>query len=151
MKTLYKEKLKSFVIYTTIFGILSIISFVIGKYIKPEIPFGVLYYWGSFSVFGSMGFGVILPIILRLFFHNKTIKDKKVSFTEYRKQQQVQVRFTFLGTIFIIPATLFPIPNIHLYVTVLAILYAIYSVIPSMKKIIGETNLYNIKITKEAS
>lgn len=146
MKELYNKKLKYFIIYTTIFGILFIGSFLIGKYLKPEIPFGILYYWGSFCVFGSMGFGVIIPIILRLYFHNRAIKYKKLTLPEYTKQQENIVQVTFLGTLFILPALLFPVPMVHLYVTVLAGLYAIYSVLPSMKKIIGEINLYNIKI-----
>lgn len=148
MNKLYKEKLKSFITYTIIFGLLSSGSFVIGKYLKPEIPFGVIYNWGTICVFGSMGFGVIIPIVLRLVFHNNAIKNTKVTVGDYRKHQKLQVEITFLGTVFIIPALLFDIPMVHLYVTVLAVLYGIYSVIPSMKKIIGETNLYNINIKR---
>ena len=149
MNEIYKKKLKSFIIYTSVFSIIFITSFVVGKYREPMIPFGVEYYWGTFCVFGSMLFGVIFPIILRLVFHNRAIKNRKVILLDYIKQQKLELGVTFLGTIFVAPVCLFALPVVHTYVTVLAALYAIYSVLPSAKKITGEINLYKIDLEEK--
>lgn len=151
MNEIYKKRLKPFIFYTSVFSIIFIISFVVGKYRQPRIPFGVEYYWGTFCVFGSMLFGVIFPIILRVIFHNRAIKNNKVLLLDYIKQQKLELRVTFLGTIFVAPVCLFSLPVVHTYVTVLAALYAIYSVIPSVKKITGEINLYKINLMKESA
>ena len=106
---------------------------------------GSIQAWGVLLLILTVSLSVALPILMRTIFHDRSARRGEVDFRGYERFQIRQMAVAVSGTVFAALAYLFLVPKFHLYTTVLAGLYGIYSVLPSRKKISGEMKYYKIK------
>lgn len=106
---------------------------------------GSIQAWGILFLILAVSLSVALPIMMRTIFHDRSARRSRVDFRRYERFQLRQMAVAISGTVFAGLAYLFLVPKFHLYATVLAGLYGIYSVLPSRKKISGEMKYYKIK------
>jgi len=108
-------------------------------------PPGNLQAWGVLLLILAVSLSMALPILMRTIFHDRSARRGGVDFWSYERFQLRQMAVAISGAVFAGLAYLFLVPKFHLYATVLAGLYGIYSVLPSRKKISGEMKYYKIK------
>ncbi len=103
---------------------------------------------GRFNSFaGLMGtviFSVALPIIIRLIFCRKKEQQRGLSFREFRLFKLLSLGSVCLGSIFAAWSLLIPVFRYHLYLSVLAALYGIYSVLPFQRSLVYDLKIYGV-------
>lgn len=91
---------------------------------------------------------VALPILVRVRFHDRAVKEKVATLESYIQVQKQQMLLIGIGSTMAGLAYLLVIPNLYLYGSVLSALYGIYSVLPSERKTAGELKAYGCRIEK---
>lgn len=105
---------------------------------------GNLKVWGIVLLLLSVILSVALPILLRAVFHDRSARRKLVEYWQYERFQVRQMAVTLAGAVFAGLAYLLLVPRFHLYGSVLAALYGVYSVLPARRKLAGEMKYYKI-------
>ncbi len=140
-----KKLLKVFwIMITAALIFLSIGVFIHRSGISVEPPFGSAWSWGLALLILSVSCGIALPILMRTIFHEQAIKRRKVDFERFTSFQIYLIIVSLSAAFFACLAYLFLVPKFHLYASVLAGLYGVYSSIPSEKKIAGEMKYYGL-------
>ena len=124
--------------------LLALSYFVHQRDVEIMLP-GSIQLWGVLFLVLAVSLGVALPILMRTLFHDRSARRGGVDFRRYERFQILQMAVAVSGTLFAALAYLFLVPKFHLYASVLAGLYGIYSVIPSKNKIAGEMKYYKIE------
>jgi hypothetical protein len=107
-------------------------------------PVGSIRLWGVTLLIVAAGLGVALPILLRSLFHDRARKQGRVDPAAYERHEKtvmtVSIAAAWVGAL----AYLFPVQGLHLYGSVLAGLYGIYSAIPSSTKLSAQMRYYGL-------
>ncbi len=123
-----------------------ILIFLLHRYgITSSMYTGNLWILGIILLVLTTAFCVAIPILARSIYVSRTLKERRFSLEGYIR---IQIRLVFLslgGALFAALAYLFLVPKLHLYASMIAALYGVYSAIPSKKKIQGEINYFSTK------
>jgi hypothetical protein len=136
---------KSFWIMLSPVIVLFVLSFLAHLGPISVVPPHSLRAWGIVLLVLSVTLCVALPILLRSLFHERAVRRKTVEYWRYERFQVRQLAIVVSGAAFAGLAYLFIVPKLHLYGSVLAALYGIYSVVPARKKFAGEMKYYQIR------
>ena len=109
-------------------------------------PLFPIWSWGVVLMVLSVMCGIALPILMRTIFHAGALRDKKVDLHQYQKLQTGMIVVSLAGAYTACLAYLFLVPTLHLYASVLAGLYGIYSAIPVRRKLSADLKYYGLKI-----
>ena len=83
------------------------------------------------GLLGTVVFAIVLPIVLRLHFFRKRIKEKGLrSISQFIRMKTISLAVVSGGCLFALYSSVVPIFRYHLYLAVLAALYGIYTVLP---------------------
>jgi len=84
---------------------------------------------------GATLFSVALPILLRTWFYQKSYKNKSLSQSDYLKLKTLIIISVLIGSLFALLGYYYPVYKYHLYISILVLLWGIYSISPSKKVI----------------
>ena len=132
LEELYKKSKKQTSITYIILCVLLVLIFLHHTFLSQDLTsagFG----FTMVCFMGTVIFAICFPIIFRLYYFKKVKEKKSLTKDEYIKFRQLILYSVALGTIFTLEGYFFMIYSNILTLSVLLILYGIYSIWPSKK------------------
>jgi len=144
--TVLKRLKRVFTVFAVLDSVVFVIIFLLHRYgITSSMYSGNLWILGIVFLVLTTAFCVAIPILARSIYVSRTLKERRFSLEGYIRIQSRLILLTLGGALFAALSYLFLVPKLHLYASMIAALYGVYSAIPSKKKIQGEINYFGTK------
>lgn len=94
---------------------------------------------------GATLFSVALPILFRTGYYQKSLKDKGLDISDYYNFKLFLNISILIGSLFALYGYYYPIYKYHLYFSIFACIWGIYSIFPSVKVVEKDFITYKVK------